>query len=192
MLVAAPTAALFEMSRLPPTITEDWLRPTFGLRQRLPATYIRDAPWMLLFRVWSHVLPVWPAQRQSQTGVFKGCVVVGVTVPVAWGGRVRVVLVRFGFVELPIEVRYQRASLRTSVPHQSTVPPSIVVCFQVDVAVRVAAGSVYFFSFVVHLGRVSGSSALFVGTVRIDIELFIPASASAKADCRVFVCAACV
>ena len=57
----APTDALFETSTVPPTITVDWLSWTFGLRQRLPATYIRDAPVMLLFSVWSQVLPVWPA-----------------------------------------------------------------------------------------------------------------------------------
>jgi hypothetical protein len=61
MLVDAPTAALFDTSRVPPTMTVDWFSWTFGLRQRLPATYIRDAPLMLLFNVWSQVLPVWPA-----------------------------------------------------------------------------------------------------------------------------------
>ena len=49
MFVDAPMAALFEMSTLPPTITADWARFTFGLRQRLPATYIREDPLMLLF-----------------------------------------------------------------------------------------------------------------------------------------------
>ena len=63
MLVDAPTAALFETSIDPPTITVDWLSWTFGLRQRFPATYMREAPEMLLFSDWSQVLPVWPAYR---------------------------------------------------------------------------------------------------------------------------------
>ena len=42
-------------------MTVDWLSATLGLRQRLPATYIREAPEMLLLSDWSHVLPVWPA-----------------------------------------------------------------------------------------------------------------------------------
>jgi hypothetical protein len=54
----APTEALFEMSRFPRTITFDCARLTFGLRQRLPATYMREEPVMLLFRVWSQALPV--------------------------------------------------------------------------------------------------------------------------------------
>ena len=63
MLVDAPMAALFDTSTDPPTITVDWLSWTFGLRQRFPATYMRDAPAMLLFSDWSQVLPVWPAYR---------------------------------------------------------------------------------------------------------------------------------
>jgi hypothetical protein len=51
MLVLAPTAALFEMSRFPWTMTDDWASWTFGLRQRLPATYILDVPEMLLLSV---------------------------------------------------------------------------------------------------------------------------------------------
>ena len=61
MLVFAPIEALFETSTFPPTITDDCARFTFGLRQRLPATYIREAPLMLLLKVWSQALPVWPA-----------------------------------------------------------------------------------------------------------------------------------
>ena len=63
MLVLAPTAALFERSRFPPTMTVDCASCTFGLRQRLPATYMREAPLMLLFSVWSQALPVCPAYR---------------------------------------------------------------------------------------------------------------------------------
>jgi len=57
-LVLAPTEALLAMSRFPPTMTFDCARLTFGLRQRLPAMYIREVPVMLLFRVWSQALPV--------------------------------------------------------------------------------------------------------------------------------------
>ncbi len=59
--VLAPTEALFEISRFPRTITFDCARLTFGLRQRFPATYMREEPAMLLFRVWSQALPVCPA-----------------------------------------------------------------------------------------------------------------------------------
>ena len=58
MFVFAPRAALFETSTFPPTITVDWLSCTFGSRQRLPATYMREAPVMLFFIVWSHALPM--------------------------------------------------------------------------------------------------------------------------------------
>ena len=60
---------------------------------------------------------------------------------VASSVRVTFVELAFGFVDRPIEVTYQSASLRTSVPHQSTVPPSMVLCRQVDVDVRSAAAS---------------------------------------------------
>jgi hypothetical protein len=110
-------------------------------------------------------------------------VVVGVTVTVASSVRVTLVLVRFGFRARPIEDTYQSASLRTRVPHQSTVPPSIVLCLQVEVSVRSAAGSLYFFSLLVHFGSVSGSSALFVGRFSTAIRLLMPASASVNALC---------
>ena len=109
--------------------------------------------------------------------------VVGVTVTVASSVRVTLVLVRFGLRALPIEVTYQRASLRTRVPHQSTVPPSIVLCLQLEVFVRSAAGSLYFFSLLVHFGSVSGSSALFVGRFSTAMTLLMPPSASANALC---------
>ena len=110
------------------------------------------------------------------------------TVTVASSVRVTLVLDRFGFRERPIEVTNQSASLRTRVPHQSTVPPSIVLCIQVEVFVRSAAASLYFFSLFVHFGSVSGSSALFVGRLRTDITLLIPASASVNALCREPLC----
>jgi hypothetical protein len=123
--------------------------------------------------------------------LFSGCVVVGVTVTVASSVLVTLVVGRLGLLDLPIEVRYQSASLRTSVPHQSTVPPSIVECLQVEVDVRSAEASLYFFSLFVHFGSVSGSSALLVGRFSTDIELLIPASASAKAEVLERVCADC-
>ena len=49
MLAGVPIAALFWTSTFPPTITTDCVSTTFGLRQRFPATYIRDDPTMLLF-----------------------------------------------------------------------------------------------------------------------------------------------
>jgi hypothetical protein len=116
--------------------------------------------------------------------LFSGCVVVGVTVTVASSVRVTSVVGRFGLLERPIEVRYQSASLRTSVPHQSTVPPSIVLCRQPEVDVRSAAASLYFFSLFVHFGSVSGSRALLVGRLRTAIELLTPASASENAEVR--------
>ena len=61
MFVFAPMAALFATLTSPPTMTVDWLSWTFGSRQRLPAMYMREAPLMLFFSSWSHVLPVWPA-----------------------------------------------------------------------------------------------------------------------------------
>src|SRR5262249_54166913 len=100
-------------------------------------------------------------------------------------------VVLLGLLDRPIEVRYQSASFRTSVPHQSTVPPSIVLWRQVDVDVRSAAASLYFFSLFVHFGSVSGSSALFVGRLRTAIELLTPASASENADVRERVWADC-
>ena len=49
-----------------------------------------------------------------------------------------------------------------------------------------AVGSEYLVLLLVHFGSVSGSSALFVGKLRIDMLLLIPASASENAlwrDC---------
>ena len=56
--VEAPMDALLDTSTLPPTMTVDSARFTFWLRQRLPATYMRDEPVMLFGRLWSHALPV--------------------------------------------------------------------------------------------------------------------------------------
>src|SRR5262245_29511980 len=67
----------------------------------------------------------------------------------------------------------------------------MVLCRQVDVDVRSAAASLYFFSLVVHFGSVSGSSALFVGRLRTAMELLTPASASEKAEVRERVRADC-
>jgi hypothetical protein len=58
-----------------------------------------------------------------------------------------------------------------------------VLRIQVDTDVRAASDAVYFFSLVVHCGRVSGSRALFVGRLRTYIALLMPASASEKVLC---------
>ena len=57
------------------------------------------------------------------------------------------------------------------------------VSIHVDTEVRTAPLAVYFMSLVVHLGRVSGSRALFVDRLRTAIALLIPASASEKVLC---------
>ncbi|TML56527.1 MAG: hypothetical protein E6G15_00490 [Actinobacteria bacterium] len=64
-----------------------------------------------------------------------------------------------------------------------------MLCSHVDVEVRTAVGSEYFVWLLVQAGSVSGSSALFVVTLRIAIELLMPDSAIEKALCRDRLCA---
>ena len=58
MLDESPIEALLSTSRLPRTTSALGARFALLLRQRFPATYMREPPATLLFSVSSHVLPV--------------------------------------------------------------------------------------------------------------------------------------
>src|SRR3954469_9710326 len=90
----------------------------------------------------------------------------------------------------PIEVRYHRAALRFSVPHQSTVPFASESSRHPDTLVGFKPAVPSFVSLLVHLFNVSGSSALFVGRFRTAMALLIPASASENAFWREPLCCA--